>query len=164
MEKVKAKIEEIGDCWEWQAAKQKNSGVPVIRYEGRHYCARRAIAKELGHNLEGKIVTQTCGNKACVNPDHIKVMTKSALQKRTNSQTVYYQSITRRQKCSAARRKSAKLTPEKAEAIRNDPRPQRVIAEEYGITQPTVSSIKRQRMWRDYTSPFTQLCGALSTK
>lgn len=39
------------------------------------------------------------------------------------------------------------LTPEKICAIRNDPRIQRVIAKEYGISQITVSRIQRGLRW-----------------
>lgn len=43
---------------------------------------------------------------------------------------------------------SAKLTEKQVLAIRKDPRIGRVIAEDYGISQPLVSHIKTKRVWK----------------
>lgn len=154
---IQSRTEEIGDCWEWQGALQAVSRVPVMRHKGKNACVRRWVAIALGHNIEGKVVTHNCGNHLCVNPEHLQVMTKSALQKRTNKTQVHHMTVPRRQRVAAARRASAKLTPEQVQAIRDDPRYQTVIAQEYGISQSTVSEIKRGETWRDYTNPFIQL-------
>ena len=45
----------------------------------------------------------------------------------------------------------AKLTDEQVRIIFVDPRPQRVIAGEYGITQASVSFIKHRQQWQDTT-------------
>jgi len=42
----------------------------------------------------------------------------------------------------------SKLTEVEVAAIRDDPRLQRVIAEEYGLTQSYVSAIKRKKAWQ----------------
>lgn len=157
LEYIKSRTEEIGDCWEWQLAVQARSRTPVMRHNGKHQCVRRFVALAMGHNIEGKVVTYNCGNHLCCNPDHLQVMTKTALQKRINKHHVRYMSMTRRQRVAAARRTNCKLTLEQAQAIREDTRPQREIAKAYGISQPTVSSIKRGEMWRDYSSPFIHL-------
>lgn len=154
---IQSRTEEIGDCWEWQGAVQVRSRTPVMRYQKRHQCVRRWVAEAMGHNIEGKVVTYKCGNHLCCNPEHLQVMTKTALQKRTNKHHIRYMSMTRRQRVAAARRATAKLKLEQVQAIREDPRPQREIAREYGISQPTVSAIKRGEMWRDYTNPFIHL-------
>ena len=157
---IQSRTEEVGDCWEWQMALQQRSRSPVMRHNGKHMCVRRVVALALGHNLHDKVATYKCGNHRCVNPDHIVVMTKTTLQKRTNKVNVRYMSPTRRQRVAAARRAKAKLSPEAVQKIRDDPRLQREIAAEYGITQAAVSRIKRGEMWRDYTNPFTFLSGA----
>lgn len=157
IESIRSRCEEIGDCWEWQMALQLRSRSPVMRYQGKHMCVRRVVALAMGHNIEGKVATYKCGNNLCVNPDHIVVMTKTTLQKRTNKVNVQYMHPTRRQRVAAARRASAKLSPEIVQKIREDTRAQRKIASDYGITQTTVSRIKRGEMWRDYTNSFIQL-------
>jgi hypothetical protein len=138
-------------------AVQQRSRSPVMRYQGEHMCVRRVVALVLGHNIEGKVATYKCGNSRCVNPEHIVVMTQTTLQRRTNKVNVQYMHPTRRQRVAAARRANAKLSPEAVQKIRDDPRAQREIASDYGITQSTVSRIKRGEMWRDYTNSFIQL-------
>lgn len=157
LKSIRARCEEIGECWEWQGAAQTHSHTPVMRHGGKHHCVRRVIAQAQGHNVIGKVVTHKCGNSKCVNPAHVVVLTKTQLQKRTNQQHAGTASIARRSRVASARRAKAKLTLEQAEAIRLDPRIQRVIALEYGVSQATVSAIKRGRMWRDYSNPFVSL-------
>lgn len=157
IERIRSRCEEVGECWEWQGALQKVSRTPVIRHSGNARCVRRVIAEGQGHNIVDKVVTYKCGNKLCCNPDHLAVMTKTALQKRTNKHHVRYMSLSRRQRVAEAKRATAKLTPQQVEAIREDTRPQRAIAKAYGISQTTVSRIKRGEMWRNYTSPFIHL-------
>jgi len=45
------------------------------------------------------------------------------------------------------RKCAAKLTEQQVRSIRDDPRPQPVIAADYGIRQPTVSKIKLRQRW-----------------
>lgn len=42
-----------------------------------------------------------------------------------------------------------KLTKEQIDAIRIDPRPQKLIAADYGIKQPQVSRIKNRLRWKE---------------
>jgi hypothetical protein len=155
--RIQSRTEEVGDCWEWQGALQAYSRVPVMSHKGKHQCVRRWVAQAVGHDVEGKVVTYRCGNNLCVNPEHLQLMTKSALHQRVSRQQVHKINMANRIRIAEARRANAKLTPEQVQAIRDDPRLQREIAKDYGITQPTVSSIKRGEIWRDYTNPFIQL-------
>ena len=52
---------------------------------------------------------------------------------------------------------NARLTESDVLAIRKDPRPQKEIAAEYGIAQPTVSDIKRRRRWRHLSCDARQI-------
>lgn len=159
IEFIKSRCHEVGECWEWAGATQTRSRVPIMRHLGNSMPVRRVLALALGHDLAGKVATYRCGNQLCCNPSHVVVMSKTALQRRTNAKCVRYLHPTRRARVASARRSRAKLTPEQAQMIRDDPRAQRVIAAEYGITQTTVSRIKRGEMWRDYMTPFSQLLG-----
>ena len=40
------------------------------------------------------------------------------------------------------------LTEEQARAIREDPRPQRTVAEDFGVSQGNIASIKSRGTWR----------------
>lgn len=157
VERIHGRCEEVGECWEWQGAVQKRSRTPVMRHNGKQQCVRRWLAEALGRAVDGKVVTYRCRNHLCCKPEHLQVMTEMELRRRTSKTQQRLFSMPRRQRAAEARRVTAKLTPEQVENIREDIRPQRAIAKAFGISQTTVSRIKRGEMWRDYTNPFFQL-------
>jgi predicted XRE-type DNA-binding protein len=158
IEMIRSRCEEVGDCWEWQGYTHVVSGMPVMSYQGRNNRVRRVLAMGLGMNCCGKVVTNTCRNMLCVNPEHLQLMLRQSFNRRNAKEHAgLYINPAHRAKKAKIMRARSRLTPEIVEAIRNDPRPQRVIAEAYGTTQPTVSHIKRGHTWRDYTNPFIQL-------
>jgi predicted XRE-type DNA-binding protein len=63
-------------------------------------------------------------------------------------------------KISSVARQHAKLNEQLAEEIRQADGTQREIAKRFGVSQATVSVIKRGKTWRDYNNPFAQLIGA----
>lgn len=120
---------------------------------------RRHIAEEMGLKLDGKLVTHKCGNPLCVHPDHIIAITRKKLQQRIAKEQRHQLNPLRLKKISDRARQNAKITLEQANEIRDAEGTQRDIAKRYGISQSTVSVIKRGVTWRDYTNPFTQLIG-----
>lgn len=158
---VKSKCEESGQCWEWNGAVQTHGHTPTMRHNGVVGSVRRFLAIEMGKKVEGKIVTQKCGNPLCVNPDHIAVMPRGELQRRISKTINYKVNTARAKKISDKSREGAKLTVEKAEEIRQSTQTQRLIAKAYGVTQATISCIKTGRTWRDYKNPFAAIVGAL---
>lgn len=60
-------------CWEWKGAKTKN-GYGKIRVGKSTYLVHR-FAFELFHGVKVKerLVSHTCRNKLCTNPDHLKL-------------------------------------------------------------------------------------------
>jgi hypothetical protein len=162
---VQRHVVEVGECWEWQAALQWNSPVPVINYNGKVAPVRRHIAQYiLKLPLEGgKLATCNCGNKLCVNPAHVVLITRKKLQQRIAKESRHLVNPVRMKKLSdRARAAQAKLTLQQALEIRDAEGKQRDIAARYGITQATVSAIKRGKTWRDYSNPFAQLIGGLN--
>lgn len=162
IERVRKHIEEIGDCWEWQGAMQSSAPTPMINYQRRCQPVRRLLAKEMGKVIDGKFVTCKCRNELCVNPDHLLVVTRKRLQELVSKERNYQISPVRMKKLADKARLHSKLTVELAAEVREAEGKQRDIAARYGISQATVSVIKRGKTWRDYSNPFAQLIGGLS--
>ena len=163
LERVLRHVVEVGDCWEWQGALQWNSPVPVINFNGKVGPVRRHIAEHLGLAVEGKLATCGCGNALCVNPEHVVMITRRRLQQRIAKDLRHRVNPVRMKKLSdRARATQAKLTLQQALEIRDAEGKQRDIAERFGVTQATVSAIKRGKTWRDYSNPFAQLIGGLN--
>ena len=159
LERIQTHVIEVGDCWEWQGSLQSQSPTPTMNYRNQVKPVRRHLAEAMELNLTGKVVTYKCGNPLCVHPDHIIAITRKKLQQRIAKEQSHQMNPLRRKKISDRARVHAKLTMELAQAIRDAEGTQREIAKQFGITQATVSVIKRGVTWRDYTNPFTQLIG-----
>lgn len=160
IERIRKRIEEVGDCWEWTGALQPNAPTPVMRYHQRTSQVRRFIAEAQGKNLKGKLATCKCRNELCVNPEHVVVITRKRLQELLAKERQYQTNPVRMKKLAEKARAKSKLNQHLVEEIRSAEGSQREIALRYGITQAAVSSIKRGRTWKDYSNPFAGLFGA----
>lgn len=162
IDRVRLHIEEIGDCWEWTGAMQSSAPTPMINYKRKSQPVRRLLAQHMGKVITGKLVTCKCRNELCVNPDHLLVVTRKRLQEMVSKERKYTSNPVRMRKLADKARAHGKLTAELAAEIRDADGSQRSIAAQYGVSQSTVSVIKRGRTWRDYSNPFAQLIGGLN--
>lgn len=79
-----------------------------------------------------------------------------------SKESKYTSSPLRMKKLADKARENSKLNSELAAEIRDAEGTQREIAARFGISQATVSVIKRGKTWRDYFNPFIQLIGGLN--
>lgn len=157
LDQIRKHIVEEGDCWNWTGAMQTSRSVPTMHYQGKVGAVRRFILLERGVDLSKRLASYTCGNPFCVNPAHVAPSTRRAVQKRTSNELNYQSSLLHRKKISDSARTRAKLTPELASQVRDAEGSQSAIAARFGVSQAVVSSIKRGRTWRNYSSPFAGL-------
>lgn len=74
------KVDRSGDCWEWQAFRDKDGyGVWGWREEDRRWknvrAHRFAYEEVVGEIPEGLQIDHLCRNPSCVNPDHLEPVT-----------------------------------------------------------------------------------------
>lgn len=152
---VHDRCREDGDCWLWQLSVSSH-GVPVMHLKdsGKLIGVRRFVALKKGLNIEGLLVTNTCGNNRCVCPAHVLVVTKSEMGKLNVARTGYTSNVLRRKKISDAKRKTAKLSLAQAIEVRNSTESLSDIAEKAGISRATASRIRNAKMWKEYGTPF----------
>ena len=104
------------------------------------------------------IASTKCGHQLCMAEKHVTPMTRQQLQKRSGKKLTG--NLVRAAKLAMARRKTAKLTMEQAQEMRQL-RAEGVTtyeaAERYGISQGAAAKIMRGDSWRDYSNPYTQL-------
>lgn len=67
------KVEATSSCWNWLGSMYKNGYGKL----GREGIMAHRISYELtkGHVPEGMCLDHLCSNRACVNPDHLEVVT-----------------------------------------------------------------------------------------
>lgn len=69
------KVDKTRECWNWTAAKTKGYG--VVWWDGvLQYAHRVSYVLHGGRISEGLEIDHQCRNQACVNPEHLKVVTR----------------------------------------------------------------------------------------
>lgn len=134
-----AKLE--NGCWEWARA--------------AHRIAWELIYGPIppGNDHHGTCVLHRCDNRACVNPDHLRLGTQQdniADMKRKGRASRIIRPVKNRAR--GERSGSAKLTYVQVEEIRErysggNVR-QKDLATEYGVSQTLISAIVRREIWR----------------
>lgn len=116
-----------------------SSGYGVIRAQGKLWRAHIASMLLTGQQVEGKCVLHKCDTPACINPGHLFLGTRAdnAMDRDRKGRVAH-----------GAKHYATKLTPEQVQRIREDVRPQNVIAKAYGVRQDHVSRIKSGRARR----------------
>lgn len=67
-----------GDCWVWTGLIDRANGYGLIREGSRTFLAYRYIYEAtIGVPPPGLRMKQLCGNRACVNPNHVEIDTVS---------------------------------------------------------------------------------------
>lgn len=75
MERFWEKVEKTDTCWIWRAAKARGYGRFVICRTHLVYAHRLSYERAKGIIPEGLQLDHLCRNRACVNPDHLEVVT-----------------------------------------------------------------------------------------
>lgn len=162
LEKIKARVTEVGDCWEWPTV-QRDIPCWRVTIDGKRVWigVRRWLAESMGRKVEGKCVTNSCQNKACVNPDHIQLLTKKQIQVRTGKRMSASLTIQDSIRRSLIREKQGtKITREIAREIRASDRPTKEWAAELGCSQCAVRNVRSGRTFKDFQNPFAGLIAA----
>lgn len=138
----KATEDEQTGCWNWTAA-VSNAGYGQFGFEGKVQTAHRVSYKIFVDEIQpGLVICHRCDNRRCINPSHLFVGTVAdnsadmAAKNRSTHGTKNY---------------SAKLSEKDVLAIFSDPRTHRSIGAAYGVSNPTVWSIKSGKTWARVT-------------
>ena len=154
---IRLRCVEDGDCWLWQGA-LNSTGHPIMKYPGRPCSTVRRLVMEAAGDPPAprQPTVNTCGDPLCVSPAHTA---KSTIQKvgKEAAKRGAFSRLDRRMKIAATRRKTAKLTIEKANEIRHSSEGIKELAERYSVNPSFIKAIRRGDVWRDYSNPITQL-------
>ncbi len=152
---------EEADCWLWQAG--KSHGTPALRHDGRVIQVRRYIVEVLQGQAvpKGMLVSCRCESLDCVNPDHIRIFTRSQLQAHTAKRTQYGADPLRSMRLARAKQETSKLDWDTVRAIRAMEGTDKGIARKLGLNFSLVNCIRKHRTWREVNNnPFIGLMAA----
>ena len=127
-------------CIDWPYGRTQG-GYGMCTYKGRMWLAHRLILTlaEGPPPDETLQAAHNCGNRGCVNPQHLRWATAAENQA---------DRIDHGTKLEGECHPSSKLTESDVIQIRSDPRPQRVIAADYAVRQTQIGRIKNRQSWR----------------
>jgi hypothetical protein len=134
----------VGCCIEWTKARNRTGyGIVGSKKECSRLAHRVAWTKAFGPIPDGLNVLHKCDNPPCVNVEHLFLGTQKA-----NIADCMQKGRLRGHRYAAGHKSySVKLTEAQASEIRSSSDSQRNIANAYGVSQQTVSDIKRGRRW-----------------
>ncbi len=122
-------------CHECTSHCLNKDGYVQVMIKGKKMLLHRYIALLEYGDLGDLYVLHSCDNPTCSNLDHLFLGTHT-----DNMQDMHKK---------GRHGRSSKITSAQAMEIFKDSRTQEVIAQEYGITQTTVSRIKIKKRWAD---------------
>jgi hypothetical protein len=134
---------ESNQCWGWTLHRDKN-GYGTFKMLGHTYRAPR-VAFFLKHDYWPLVVRHSCDNPACCNPDHLLDGTH-----KDNAQDRSERGHTHSAGPGEAHHNS-KLTTTEVLSIRQryaSGEPQRMLADEYGVSQGHISNICGNQKWK----------------
>jgi hypothetical protein len=92
-----SKVEKTDTCWVW-AGTMNDSGYGLFPFEGKNERAHRfAWALLVGEIEDGKQIDHRCRNRACVRPEHLRVVTNKQNQEhisKRSTNTSGYRGVT----------------------------------------------------------------------
>ncbi len=152
IEKILARCDEDADCMIWRGASNPCSHPKIGRAS-----ARRAVWRLAHGDIPKKrLITVTCENSMCLNPEHLALTTKSAVIRKVLSRL----DVKVRKTASSRRSTRAslgKITMEIARDIRASDKLGRDWARELGVSESLVSLVKRGKTWKEPASMWAGL-------
>jgi len=123
------KVNKTDSCWNWTGALNTYG----YGHHNKHGLAHRYLLKNMGIDIEGKIVCHTCDNRRCVNPEHLFIGT---------NQDNEHDKIKKG-------RAPRKLTPTAVLEIRNGNFTKKELADKYKVSITTIYDVQQYRSWND---------------
>ena len=161
--RLRGRLQRNGECVECRGA-ATNAGYATIRLRRTSWLVHRLVwSIARGPVPSGMYVCHRCDNPRCCRLSHLFVGTPADNARDMHGKLRAYTAKTAEHRAKLATsvsrawsegrlsQRGMKLTADIARAIFNDPRPQRVVAKEYGVGQATVSHIRTGKTWSSVT-------------
>lgn len=153
MSKVRHRCIDDAGCWVWTGSAQKGV-MPIINIGGNVMGVRRAVFIAFnGEPTPGKEVVRTCETTLCVNPEHLKEITKAARRR------ILAGIRNSRPSASAIARNRelhGKLDMEKVRHIRSTDERADDLAQRFGVSRTTINNVRSGKAWPE-SNPFSGL-------
>lgn len=157
IEKIQCHVTIEGDCWEWHGCMQ--GSIQMMKHGSKVANVRRLVLIERGVPMTGFIATYTCGNPACVNPDHTGRSTRARMNRLIMADMNAATNTLRIKRIADVKRRTdAKLSLDDVSQIRASDDIHEDLAARYGVSKSLIGRIRRGEVWKTFSaSPFAGL-------
>lgn len=141
VESLLARTELEDECLVWQGFMQ-NGAVPMVKHDGKMVSVRKLIAILRGDDIRaGGYWSTTCGNPACVNPEHIRFRRKKEHFVRI-AKKLSKDPVAKALRAAKSAKALTRLTPEQVHEIMHTNASATSLAARFGVN---VNTIRRRR-------------------
>lgn len=132
-------------CWEYRGNIRSSGGYGRVTQRGKALVVTRVVYSEwVGPIPEGHLIRHKCDNPPCINPDHLETGTV-----RDNTRDMFERGRARPPR--GEMQKHSILTEQTVREIRamwsDGGKTQREMAEMFGVSVPTISSVIHRKRW-----------------
>lgn len=150
-----------GGCWIWTMT-VNSAGHPTATIDCRRGLGVRRWAWEqiTGMSAGRRVIGATCINKLCVNPEHLRLMSRAQNQKAWFDAGAVSISLNARLKRSLNGRRRSPLSEQDVQDIRArraEGEQILTLSREFGVSTATIGRIVLHQTWVEYGNPFNQL-------
>lgn len=151
-----ARVEISDGCWRWTGCQSgKNKPYGVVNWNGVQFRAHRLAWQLTNGTTPGALVVRhTCDNPRCVRPSHLLLGTPA-----DNNRDMWERGRCAKGEQNGARKHPerlargerngvSKLTDEAVREIRASRLPLGHFAKRYGVSEASISGVRRGRLWR----------------
>ena len=131
----------------------------MMKHDGKVANVRRLVLIERGVPMTGFIATYTCGNPACVNPEHTGRSTRTQMNRRIMAEMSGATNTLRVKRIADTKRRTdAKLSQTDVDQIRASDDRYEDMAARFGVSKSLIGRVRRGEVWRTFSaSPFSGL-------
>jgi len=152
LDDILAKCEPYGECLLWTGGLVYEGGQPRL-WVGKKPLSARRVVFELarGEIVAGRRIGMKCGERLCLNAEHMSQMTTTELLK-AHHRRMGGLPPSHKAACTAAarRRSNNKMDMDIARAIRSSEERASVLAARYGLGKSTVCKVRRNERWAEH--------------
>ena len=152
IEKILARCDEDADCMLWHGRRDRANQPKIGGLSARRVTWKLAN----GEIPKKRVVTVTCQNSMCLNPDHLALTTRGDVVRKTSGRL----DVNVRKKASGrrfAREKLSKITMDIARSIRASDKTAADLAQELGVSPSLIYKVRSNRSWVESASMWAGL-------
>ena len=131
----------------------------MMKHDGKVANVRRLVLIERGVPMKGYIATYTCGNPACVNPEHTGRSTRTQMNRRNMANMNTATNTLRVKRIAEIKRLTqAKLSQADVDQIKASDDRREDLSARFGVSKSLIGRIQRGEVWKTFSaSPFSGL-------